>query len=600
MKLFCLSIVGFRRIKQAKILFGDATFLIGANNAGKSSVLKTVEYLLSDKKQLSDQDYYSEKDEETGETKVIESKIVLEAEFRNLPKDANTWRGFKGRIFNYKLPSGSDESGLCIFYRKTYELGKDVVIELKSQDRKLKEEFKNCNKPQDIIDAGIDEGIVSQFFTEYQKKINEKERIKLEAIDEMWDIESNETWFHNPGGIPGNVLSRLPTFLLIPADLSIFQIQDANKGVLGKTLNELFEDVRKTSQNYEEAQKHLNLLAKELDPTDKDSEFGKMMIELNSVLGSVFPESQLHAYADLSDPDKALKPSFEIKMSSNVQTNIENQGTGMVRSAVFGLLRYRQRWQRKREDTEHRSLIIGFEEPEIYLHPSAANQMRDAIYQLSDNKTQIISTTHSRFLIDISRKPRQVLNRFRFDKSHSEIVSFSVSDEYNKLQEKDKIYVKMLLKIDDYIARAFFTKKVVIIEGDTEDIVIREALTRLPDDQRLKIKANFEIIKARGKASIISLVKYLKALGVDVFVIHDRDASVQNAAQFNEPIRQAVGDDNNILMLEECIEDVLGYQAPSNEKPYRAYTETLNWGDSWDDVPLSLQNVLQTAFNPYI
>lgn len=35
-----------------------------------------------------------------------------------------------------------------------------------------------------------------------------------------------------------------------------------------------------------------------------------------------------------------------------------------------------------KDDAATRSLIIGFEEPEIYLHPSAANQMRDLIYEL--------------------------------------------------------------------------------------------------------------------------------------------------------------------------------------------------------------------------
>ncbi|WP_318351617.1 hypothetical protein [Klebsiella pneumoniae] len=45
----------------------------------------------------------------------------------------------------------------------------------------------------------------------------------------------------------------------------------------------------------------------------------------------------------------------------------------MVRAAVFGLLRFRQEWLRKRGE-DARSLIIGFEEPEIYLHPSAANK----------------------------------------------------------------------------------------------------------------------------------------------------------------------------------------------------------------------------------
>ncbi|MDO1821635.1 ATP-binding protein [Escherichia coli] len=43
MRLHSLKIEGFKRIQTAEIIFGDTTFLIGANNAGKSSVLKAVE-----------------------------------------------------------------------------------------------------------------------------------------------------------------------------------------------------------------------------------------------------------------------------------------------------------------------------------------------------------------------------------------------------------------------------------------------------------------------------------------------------------------------------------------------------------------------------
>ncbi|MXD96178.1 AAA family ATPase, partial [Escherichia coli] len=42
MRLHSLKIKGFKRIQTAEIIFGDTTFLIGANNAGKSSVLKAV------------------------------------------------------------------------------------------------------------------------------------------------------------------------------------------------------------------------------------------------------------------------------------------------------------------------------------------------------------------------------------------------------------------------------------------------------------------------------------------------------------------------------------------------------------------------------
>ncbi|MBF0235296.1 MAG: ATP-binding protein, partial [Desulfamplus sp.] len=399
MKLYTLKVTGFRRIKEATIQMGDATFLIGTNNAGKITVLKVIECLLSDNKQLQQSDFYSEIDQDTKETKVVNTIITIEAEFRNLPKDSNEWRGFRGRIFKYAEPTEED-TGLSIFYKKTFEIGKDVVVELKSFKRNKKEEYKDCKTPQGYIDAGVDENLVRELFPVLEKKLTTKDDISLEAIDEIWDILiEEEEWFKNPGGIPGNVLSKLPKFLLIPADSSSHEIQDTKNGALGKTLTELFEDVRASSEHYKQAQHHLNELAKELNPSDKDSEFGQMMGDLNSILSGIFPDSEIHAIADLSDPDKSLKPSFTVEMSSNVRTCVANQGTGMIRSAVFGLLRFRQEWLSKKAKDEQRGLIIGFEEPEIYLHPSAANQLRDTIYELSNGSSQIVVTTHSPYLV---------------------------------------------------------------------------------------------------------------------------------------------------------------------------------------------------------
>ena len=94
-------------------MFGDATFLIGANNSGKSTVFTALEYLLSAKKTIPSQEYHSVVDEETGETKPAVNTIVLEAEFRNLPSDARSWRGFKGRVFSYEADEQGD-SGLSV------------------------------------------------------------------------------------------------------------------------------------------------------------------------------------------------------------------------------------------------------------------------------------------------------------------------------------------------------------------------------------------------------------------------------------------------------------------------------------------------------
>ncbi len=601
MKLYSLQIDGFKRIQSAKIFFGDATFLIGPNNAGKSTVLKAIEWLLSAKKAIPSPEYFSIVDEDTGETKPAVDTITLVAEFRNLPVEAKEWRGFKGRIFSYPTDDASD-SGLSVTYKKTYTLGKDVVIEFRSKERDIKPEFAGYKTAQDLIDKGALAAEVQDLFPDLTAKLgtSKETQVKLDQLNAMWDTKDSETWFQNPGGIPGVVLKMLPRFLLIPADTSIGEIEGASSGVLGKTLNELFEDVRSESDNYAQAQEYLDKLAQELDPGDSDSEFGKMIKELNSVLASVFPDSQLHATASLTDPKTALKPTFNVEMSSNVRTPVSQQGSGMIRAAAFGMLRFRQKWLSNREDDQVRSLIVCFEEPEIYLHPSAANQMRDTIYELSGHESQIVATTHSPFIIDLARKPKQILNSLRCDANGVVASPFNVTAAYLALEDDAKAHVKMLLRVDDHVARVFFSKHIIIVEGDTEELVIKETLKRLPKERYLRIISDFEIVKARGKAAIIGFVKYLVAMGISPIVVHDRDGGVAGAEVFNQPIADALAGRGKVIQMHENIEDEIGYPAPNSEKPFKAYQYTQTWGADWASLPATWRAKMAEVFGNYV
>ena len=88
----------------------------------------------------------------------------------------------------------------------------------------------------------------------------------------------------------------------------------------------------------------------------------------------------------------------------------------------------------------------------------------------------------------------------------------------------------MLVKIDDYFARAFFAKKILIVEGDTEDVVLRKTINVLPKITRDRIISDYQFIKARGKATIPPLIRYFNSLGItEYFVIHDRDQGTTRA-----------------------------------------------------------------------
>jgi len=210
-------------------------------------------------------------------------------------------------------------------------------------------------------------------------------------------------------------------------------------------------------------------------------------------------------------------------------------------------------------------------------------------------------------MIDISKKPSQVLNSLwttinddMLEDGKAEVVEsmpFNVTDEFIKLQEDSKDYIKMILKIDESIARCFFVKKVLVVEGDTEQVVLTETINRMPYDLKNQILSDWHIVRARGKAAIIPFVKYLKAMTIDVYVIHDGDFGVDGAERFNEPIKNALSDDDKLVVLKNCIEDVLGYSAPKSDKPFVAYKHIQdNWID-WSSIPELWRKYVEKIFN---
>lgn len=607
MQLYSLTIEGFRKHYNTKVLFSDSTFLIGENNVGKSSILYALDYLLGAYTSIPLDEFYAV--ENDGERKIIVDNIVLTAEFRNIPREASTWRGFKGRLLSYEVDASDlSDTGIKFIYRKTFPKNGKVKIETLENPKIIKAEFKDCICIQNYLDAGLSEKELTDDIKKikYDKKLTAKEVALFDSIDCLYDVdESEERWIENPGGIPQNVLSKLPKYLLIPAQDSEGEISGTT-GTLQKTLNELFNEVREKSENYKKAQEYLNKLAEELDPSNENTEISQMISELNGIISDVFPHTGISAVTNLSDADKVIKPAFDIQMNSNVSTSSKLQGTGLIRSTVFALLRYKALRDNRKDAANDRHLIIGFEEPEIYLHPNAINKMRDTIYSLAETgNNQIVCTTHSPYMIDLSKKPKQTLNSLSLktmmlDDEYVltvESIPFNISKEFLQLQEDEKNYIKMLLRVEDSIAKCFFVKKVLIVEGDTEQVVLAETINKMPLEIKNEIMSEWYILRARGKAAIIPLINYLRAMHLDIYVMHDKDENTPGAVVFNEPIRLALEDDTHLFVLENCIEDLLGYSAPVSNKPYKAYCYIKENWKHWRDINSLWKKLIEVIFN---
>lgn len=596
MRLKSIKIQNFRKLNDVEIIFGDATFLIGANNAGKSSTLDVVEYLVTDKK--LDNACRSKYIGEDGEELTKTEDVIIEGCFDNVQASIVNQRGFNSsRLNSYTDEEGNEKYSFNYRVRLTPD-GKNHR-EIQMHQQKLKDDFVDCKKWQDYIDKGVSAEMFSDV-DDLNRNLTTKEKKELEEnYPSLFEVQENNEWFENPGGIAANVLSKLPRFLKIKAEVLSEEMDATKSGTLHDLLSYMFDDVRKNSEHYKKAAEELQKLSKEMDPNDENGAFGQLMNDLNKVVDDVFPKASINVDTDLTKAE-SLKPIFDVTMSSNVTTDVLHQGTGLVRSAVFALLRFNKQRTENIGNEDDRGLIIGFEEPELFLHPNAAENMRRVIYELADSNSQIVATTHSPYMIDLSQKPKQVLNSYTIGvNDFTNIVAFNLTDAFRKIQDDDKVRVKMIQKIDDYVARVFFAQKNIIVEGDTEDIVFKRTIEVMPEEVKKIVSSKYQIIKATGKATMISFIRYLKALSVDLFVVHDEDAGTTGAMIMNAPILTALGNDSTKrLMMHNCVEDELGYTAPKSDKPFKAYKQVKDW-QTWDDVPDNWKNKMKIVFSEY-
>ena len=571
MKLEKIKIKNFRRIEEAELNLASSSFVIGSNNCGKTSVIDAIDALLSLKtEKVSESDFRQLPDGTRAEI------IELEGTFSNISDETAQSRGFRGRVINGKFT-----------YKKTYKITSATKPKIESitLPYNIKAEFSLAKTVKDLLDNGIEQAVITDAIEKSNandKLPKEWEKKITEALD--YQIDQEPIFEENPGGFPSNVNSKLPKVIRIPSLVNVDDLGYKDKGtsVLSECLALLFDDLLNQTNLASEIQAKLTELETQMSPETEGSLIKMLTVDVNEIISSVFPACGIDIKPNLQNLSDILKPKYEVSLFSNVSTKIEKQGTGLVRTTAFAMLRYHSNLRRAR-NLETRPILVAFEEPEIYLHPAAANLLRDTIYALGSTD-QIVCTTHSPWMIDLTQEPLSLTKMINVDDDAISCVNYGLTSAFAQLPEDDKQRVKMLQLFDDEVSRVFFADRVIVIEGDTELLAIKNTLKVIPENLRKDILARTQIVRARGKASIISLVKYLHDLHIFPYVMHDRDQDAAGAIIFNQPIADAVNDPARLILNHENVEDSLGYDAPKRDKPFQAFLRTNQW-TSVADIP---------------
>lgn len=227
--------------------------------------------------------------------------------------------------------------------------------------------------------------------------------------------------------------------------------------------------------------------------------------------------------------------------------------------------------------------MLLIDEPETALHPAAIRAAKEHLYSLAaESGWQVMLSTHHPAFIDPLKDHTTIVRLHRPDANAAPNVYRADSANFNAT-EKDTL--KTLLAFDQSVAEMFFSNKVIIVEGDTEFAAFTVAMDA--DLPAFPLDGRPLILRARGKWTIPLLVRMLAHFKVPCAVLHDVDApkvgasgNKNGAYTANTEITKAVKSarDAGTHIIHRCSEPDFerkhGMDLPPKDKPFKAWQVT--------------------------
>lgn len=470
MKLKNLSVDNFRALrgKRNKIEFSDSNiiFIFGKNNIGKSSFLHAYKYFTSPSQSASITDFYEQNEK---------NAIKIEAVFIKETEDDDNFKA-KG------LDKWVSETGEVRF-RKTWAIAGQPCV---------KETFDPAIG--DYVAGGF--GGLETILTNATPDI-----IYIEAMPNVKDLTD---WIEKE--IKSKLLKKLQDnhadeYQNALAAIKKLQEKVEGEGYLGTIKDGANKFFTKTFPDLE-----LNICATPYKEADLSKSFekdfsitiGEKSSNTNALHDEVLLTQAIDNLEKIDNPQSSTNRKFEL------------HGHGLIRQAIINILGM---FRDSKKDKKH---VILFEEPELYLHPSNKRKFRDTLYNIAEQENyQIICVSHDPQLIDLRRQHTSLARLVKLD--NGETVIYQAGDNIFSKDEETKDRILMLNRFNPHICEVFFSDEIILVEGDTEAIVLRELL-----EKNYPLKEIF-VLNTATKNNIPFFINILSHFKIRQHVIHDSD-----------------------------------------------------------------------------
>lgn len=555
MKLTHLAVQNYKGLLNTECQLSDFVCAIGENNAGKSSLLQALLLFVNGTK-LSRAEFY---DPDADILITVTLGGVTEDALSSLTDDQRT-----------KIQPFVSQETLILARRYSTDgssklrVVTDVPRDVKYRPEQLDSFFKGKKGKEngEALLAYYPETVNPDDAPSITSQKAAKEAIE-DYVARLPPDKLVQEDIPLPTGIDNSVRSLLPEPVYIPAvkDLSD-DLKTKESASFGKLLNILLDviegDLTEAAETFANLRKKLNRVVQE-DGTVIDERMAKVQ-EIEETIQSNLQETFRNVSIELEIPPPEIKTVLSnatIVADDGVRGPIDNKGDGFKRAITFSILRS---YVQLSQDSEWRSdsdtaipvkekFLFLFEEPELYLHPHAQNILFDALALISD-RHQVLVTTHSpMFFSADDTKIFAKIKKTTANHLPKPIGECSVID-LTDVAEKDRF---QLISFESSNL-AFFSNRIVLIEGDSELIALPHIAQLLDAKWDFK-SASINLIKISGKGSFLRYRSFFDRFGVDVAIVADLDVLVDGFDKL-EPSDHAQNLRNELLnQVDDIIDD---------------------------------------------
>jgi putative ATP-dependent endonuclease of OLD family len=326
--------------------------------------------------------------------------------------------------------------------------------------------------------------------------------------------------WNNPNGLPQAITTLFPepTFINSMEDSA----EDVSKFKAGNTIGKLISNLQKEiiKTKGDEIKTALSAIGKKLNLSGSErlKEFSDFDESINNKIGDFFPGLTLNL--DIPTPDIGdlfKQGNIKVKETGNQQTtDFSHMGHGAQRAIQMTLIRHLAEIT-KDATKEGKTNLLLIDEPELFLHPQAIEQIRGSLKVLASKGYQVIFSTHSPFMIDQVDIP--ITNIVRKNEEGTRVESRLKEAIKNVLKDHES---QARLLFDTYnLGQILFSDTVLIAEGDTEKHVLPTLFQSVTG--KTLGESKLALVIATGSPNIPGMLAILKEMNIPAKALADLD-----------------------------------------------------------------------------